>query len=194
MKRLGTILDACPDWQEIVPERFWPADLNHLPQGLVERIEALPDDRGMFLWGPQGAGKSFAAAAATKRLWAGGYDIAWTPFEELLLKLRDTYRPGSGSEWEILKPLCAVDVLAVDDLGVTVSADRQESDFSLRTFLVLLDHRLAHCRRTFITSNKAVEDLARSFDARIASRLCEACEIVKISGVDRRIGRAKGIG
>ncbi len=190
-KRRGTVTDTCPDWKDIMPERFWAADMSHLPAELVKRIEALPDDRGLFLWGSQGAGKTFAAAAAVKRLWAGGYDIAWQPFEELLLRVRDTYRGDGGSEWSIIEPLCKADVLVLDDVGVTVSADRQESDFSLRTFLVLLDHRLTHCRRTFVTSNRAIEDMGRSFDARIASRLCEACEVVKICGADRRVMRAK---
>jgi len=179
--------DSCADWREIIPELFWPAELVDLPAALVQRIEALPDERGLLLWGPQGAGKTYSAAAAVKRLWQNGYDIGWQPFEELLLKLRDTYKLAGGSEWEILKPLCGVDVLAVDDLGVTVGVDRQESDFSLRVFLVLLDHRLTHCLRTFITSNKSVEDLAKCFDSRIASRMLEACDIVKIAGRDRRV-------
>lgn len=189
--RAGTIKDTCPDWRVIIPERFWPADLGHLPEALVKRIEGLADDRGLLFWGPQGAGKTFAAAAAAKHRWAGGYDIAWQPFEELLLRLRDTYRGDGRSEWQVIEPLCLVDTLVMDDVGVTVSADRQESDFSLRTFLVLLDHRLAHCRQTFITSNKSIEDLGKSFDSRIASRLCQACDIVKIAGSDRRLVKEK---
>lgn len=185
------ITDACPDWEKIIPRRFWPADMSHLREVLVKRIEALSDDRGLLLWGPQGTGKTYAMAAAVKSLWTSGNDIAWQSFEELLLRLRDTYRGDGSSEWGIIESLCKVDVLALDDVGCTVSADRQESDFSLRTFLVLLDHRLAHCRRTFVTSNKAIEDLGRSFDARIASRLCEACEVVKICGSDRRADRAR---
>lgn len=164
--------------------------MSHLPEGLAKRVVGMEGtDRGLFLWGPPGAGKTYAMAAALKSLWAGGMCIAWQPFEELLLRLRDTYKPGGGSEWEIIEPLCEVDVLGLDDVGCTVSGDRQESDFSLRTFLVLLDNRLAHCRQTFVTSNKSIEDLAKSFDGRIASRLCEACNVVKISGADRRTAR-----
>jgi len=163
----------------------------HLPEALVERIKGLPSDRGLYLWGPQGSGKTYSMAAALKHLWVAGFDVAWQSFEELLLRVRDTYKPGGGSEWDIIHPLCDVDILALDDVGVTVSADRQESDFTLRTFMVLLDHRLAHCQQTFITSNKTLEDLRRSFDPRIASRICEACDIVKISGEDRRLVRAK---
>jgi DNA replication protein DnaC len=184
--------DASTGWREIVPQRYWPADLSHLPDGLVKRIQALPDDRGLYLWGPQGAGKTYAAAAAAKHYWTAGHDIAWQPYEELLLMLRDTYRNGGGSEWALIAPLCRADVLLLDDVGVTVSGDTQESDHSLRTLLVVLDHRLAHCRRIFVTSNKSVEDLGKSFDGRIASRLCQACDVLKITGPDRRMDLAGG--
>jgi len=107
-------VDGCPDWRGIIPERFGAADMADLPEGLSKRIEALPDDRGLFLWGPQGAGKTWTTAAAVKHLWSGGYDVAWQPFEELLLRLRDTYRSDAGSEWGIIEPLCKVDVLALD--------------------------------------------------------------------------------
>ncbi|MCL5279235.1 MAG: ATP-binding protein [Planctomycetes bacterium] len=190
-KYAGTVEDSCPDWRTIIPERYWPAELAHLPESLAERIRGLPDDRGLFLWGPQGAGKTYANAAAAKHLWGAGFDIAWQPFEELLLRVRSTYRPGGGSELDILEPLCQVDVLCIEDVGCTVAYDRQETDFSLRTFLVLLDHRLAHCRKTFLSSNKSIEDLAHNFDTRIASRICEACDVVRIAGRDRRADRLK---
>ena len=64
---------------------------------------------------------------------------------------------------------------------------QQESDFSLRTLLVLLDHRIEQNLATFVTTNKTIEDLAWSFDQRVASRLRQACEIVEIRGADRRI-------
>ncbi|MBN1508747.1 MAG: hypothetical protein JW955_18000 [Sedimentisphaerales bacterium] len=71
-------------------------------------------------------------------------------------------------------------------MGTTVRWDKQESDFSLRTFLVLLDQRLEACRPTFITTNKPLEQLGESFDDRTASRLIQACRIVKLEGRDRR--------
>lgn len=152
----------------------------------------MADDRGLYLWGPQGAGKTFAVAAVAKHLWRAGHTVAWQAYEELLLRLRDTYRSRGGSEWALIEPLCGADVLLLDDVGVTVSGDTQESDHSLRTLLVVLDHRLAHCRRTFVTGNKAIEVLAKSFDGRIASRLCEACEVLRLAGPDRRMSGQMG--
>lgn len=84
-----------------------------------------------------------------------------------------------------VKRMCG-DKLFIEDVGTTVSLDKQESDFSLRTFLVLLDQRLEACQPTFITTNKTLEQLGRCFDDRIASRLIQACKIIKLTGADRR--------
>jgi len=146
----------------------------------------------MFLYGSQGAGKTHACAAAVKHLWLQGWVAAWAPFEELLLRIRATYKRGGGSEWDVIKPLCEAEVFVLDDLGVTVSANQQETDFSVRILLVLLDSRLANCRKTFITTNKTVEDLGQTFDSRIASRIVELCTVLRLTGEDRRMAKAGG--
>jgi DNA replication protein DnaC len=105
----------------------------------------------------------------------------------LRLSIRDTYKPESErSELDILGPVTAVPTLFLEDVGVTVSLGRAESDFSLRIFETLLDQRLEHGRATFLTSNKSPEELDRSFDPRVLSRLCQACEILDLTGPDRR--------
>jgi DNA replication protein DnaC len=90
------------------------------------------------------------------------------------------------TEFDIIKQLVEIDRLFIEDIGTTVSNDRPESDFSLRTFLVILDKRLECCRATFITTNKSIEQLGESFDLRIASRLQQACVVIRLTGQDKR--------
>jgi DNA replication protein DnaC len=71
-------------------------------------------------------------------------------------------------------------------LGTTKSEGNIESDFSVRTLLVLLDWRLENCLPTFLTGNRPVEELAKTFDERVASRLLQACQVVKLTGGDKR--------
>ena len=74
---------------------------------------------------------------------------------------------GKGrSERGLVKRYQDVDKLLIEDVGTTVGTGSQESDFSLRTFLLILDHRLEHCKPTFITTNKSVDELGKSFDER----------------------------
>lgn len=116
-----------------------------------------------------------------------GKSVERISYEVLCLRLRDTYKTGSTkTELDVIKPLIEAEKVFVEDVGTTVSGGKQETDFSLRTFLVLLDQRLEQCRATFITTNKSVEELSKSFDPRVASRLQQACEIIQLLGKDRR--------
>lgn len=170
-----------------IPERFLHASYEDLPKQLQAHIRQLPNDTGLLLWGAPGVGKTYAMAALMRKFLKEGFDCKRIIWEELCLQLRNTYKPNSKTtEFDVIKPLFEVDKLFIEDLGTTVSNDKQESDFNLRTFLVILDKRIEHCRATFITTNKPVEQLAESFDTRIASRLQQACVIRRLAGQDKR--------
>jgi len=172
-----------------LPELFRSAEISNLGLVLKDKIASLPKDKGLLFWGEAGVGKSYAMAAIIKEIIRKNptSDIGRIAFEMICLKIRDTYKQGSKStELEVIKPLIAVDTLFIEDVGTTVSVGESESDFSLRTFLVLLDSRLENCRRTFVTTNKSIEELAKSFDSRIASRLQQMCEIIHLTGKDKR--------
>jgi DNA replication protein DnaC len=171
----------------VVPKLYLGARQEHLADALRRAMGELRADEGLLLWGPPGAGKTYAMAALARRYLVAGYAVQRIGFEMLLLLIRDSYKPASKeTELGIVQPLIDADKLFIEDVGTTVSLDKQESDFSLRTFLVLLDQRLEACRPTFVTTNKALEHLGRCFDGRVASRLIQACRIVKLEGRDRR--------
>lgn len=147
----------------------------------------LPDDKGLYLWGEPGRGKTHACCASVRHLWTQGWDVAHISYEMLALRIRDSYTSGSKtSELAVITPLLGVGKLVVEDVGTTVSIGQQESEFSLRTFLLLLDQRLEQCLATFVTTNKSVEELGKTFDQRVASRLLQACQVVKLMGEDKR--------
>jgi DNA replication protein DnaC len=182
------VADSCPAWEDEIPPRYRGAVLTDLPASIGECFLALPDDRGLLLWGPPGRGKTHAMCAFAKHLWTEGWEFWRITYEQLCLDIRATFGKGAEpSELEVVKPLWHVPKLFIEDVGVTVSLGQQESDFSLRTFVTLLDQRLEWCRATFVTSNKSIEELAKSFDERVASRLCQACEIIQITGEDKRL-------
>ena len=105
----------------------------------------------------------------------------------LCLEIRDTFKPkATDTEYAVIKKYLKPEVLFIEDVGTTKTIGEHETDFSRRTFLVLLDQRLEQCQPTYITSNKNVEDLGKSFDSRIASRIQQACEVCFLAGKDRR--------
>ncbi len=116
-----------------------------------------------------------------------GWDVECISYEMLCSRIRSSYQPeAKEAEYEIINSLLKPDKLFIDDVGTTVGGDNQESDFSLRVFLTILDQRMNQCMATFITANKPVEQLKVSFDARIDSRIEQACMIIKVAGEDKR--------
>lgn len=144
------------------------------------------NDTGTFLWGEPGRGKTYAMAVLAKKFISEGFIVRRIHYEELCLKLRDTMNPkATQTEWSIIEPLISCDKLFVEDVGTSKGIGAQESDFSKRTFLVILDLRLERHRPTFITSNKSVENLGVSFDDRVSDRL-GMFKVFKMSGESRR--------
>lgn len=84
----------------VVPQRYLPARLEHLPEGLQGVLRDLRGDEGLLLWGQPGAGKTYAMAALPRHYLTAGYDVQRIGFEMLLLRIRDSYKPA-GRETEL---------------------------------------------------------------------------------------------
>jgi len=173
------------EWLMAVPERFIKSDLSHLTDGLKAEI-CLDTDTGVILWGEPGVGKSYALCALAKDFITKGFIVKRINYELLCLQLRDTFKPtAKNSEWEVVEKLINCDRLIIEDIGTTRSIESKETDFSLRTLLVLIDMRMEHCRPTYISTNKSVESLAKSFDERIGDRF-RTFNIIKMRGDSKR--------
>lgn len=170
----------------VVRERFRHATLETLADKLRITLEGAPETESVYVWGTPGTGKTWALAALARRRIEQGYRVIRETWERLCLRIRDTYKPNAReSEWTIIEPLCECDLLLLEDIGTTTSVGRQETDFGLRTLLVIIDSRYEDCLPTLISGNKPVEEIAKSFDARIASRLKQGL-IINKTGKDKR--------
>ena len=172
---------------EAVRERYKDAKMGDLSKTLKDSLLTLPDTEGVYVWGKAGVGKTYALAALARHYIPQGYNVKRVSYEKLCLLLRDTFKPNSiQSEWQVVEPYLKCDKLFLEDISTTVSVGRQESDFSLRVVLLILDQRSEDCLPTYITGNKPVSELQNAFDSRIASRLRQG-KIIKLTGKDRRI-------
>lgn len=177
-----------PEQQElqyltIVPELYMNAEIAHLKPAL-QKAFSKDIDSGVLLWGTPGSGKTYAMSALAKKYISEGFISQRIHYEILCLKLRDTFNT-TITEWSIIEPLLNCDKLFVEDVGVTRSIGKAETDFSRKTFQVLLDIRLEHLKPTFITTNKSVENLGDSFDERISDRL-RTFEVFQMKDKSRR--------
>ena len=170
----------------LVGSLYLDAKLDDLDDAVRGELLALENGQDVFMFGPVGTGKTYAMAALIRHYINEGYEVKRINFDDFCVQVRSTMSPASKkTEWDLIEPLKDVDKLFIDDLGLR---GKQESDFSYVTLYSILNKRQERRLPTFISSNKGIEQLGLSFDARVASRLRTAV-IIEMTGPDRR--RAK---
>ena len=159
--------------------------------GVKKFAEAFPVvDKGLFLIGPPGIGKSHLAVAAMKAavLRTGARSLFY-PVPELLKLIRSTYdRVARMAEMDVLKPVLEADLLVLDDLGA-----EKTSEWVDETLNLVVNTRYNERRPTIFTSNYEDEEQSERGDTlvervggRVYSRLHEMCEFLEFGGVDYR--------
>lgn len=154
---------------------------------LVERYPVA--DRGIFLIGPPGVGKTHLTVAVLRALieQKGARGVFYDT-RELLRVIRSTYDPAlRESERDVLRPVMTADVLVLDDLG-----SEKTSEWVDETLNLIVNTRYSEKRLTLFTSNYVddpegpPESLLFRIGRRMRSRLHEMCEFIDLDGADYR--------
>ena len=136
--------------------------------------------RGMYIWGPVGTGKTYAAYAIMKRLGEIGIRATLYTSPDLMDKLRDDFQHKDSYNLDRL--LENRGVLIIDDLGA-----EKATEWVVEMLHRIIDKRYREVLPTIVTSNSSLDELSERVGDRIPSRLAEACDIVKLEGDDRRL-------
>jgi DNA replication protein DnaC len=134
----------------------------------------------LLMAGVVGAGKTYQAYGAVRRLVQSGIGVRWhaTTAADLYAGLRP--RPGVDSERE-LAAVSRCPLLLLDDLGAAKASDWTE-EITYR----LINRRYNHLLPTLITTNLAITDFRSYLGDRVASRLAQMTTRVEFEPVDRR--------
>lgn len=144
-------------------------------------------DKGLFLWGPPGTGKTFLSSIILTEI------IIRKAIEGKMVKIsrqffnriKSTFNensPDFGDAQMIEKEFAEVDMLVIDDFGV-----QRDSEWELETLYNLVDSRYEAQKFTIFTSNiDPFVSMKNKYDGRILSRITEMCRIMEISGADYR--------
>lgn len=144
--------------------------------------EFVENDRGLYLWGLRGRGKTHLAYAAYKKINKKS-ESRFINAAELLLEIRNTFNLHSeDTEKDIIDKYSEAEYLFIDDLGA-----EKITDYSLQTIYLILERREKFNKnKIFITSEISLKDIAVNLNDRIASRIAGMCERVEIQGIDWR--------
>ena len=147
-------------------------------------------ERGLFLLGPPGVGKTHLVVAVLRDVvrYRGARAIFYDT-RELLRIIRHTYDPVvQATEIEVLRPVMEADLLVLDDLGAEKTSEWVEETLNL-----IVNHRYSEKRVTVFTSNYEDKPDASDPDTllcrigfRMRSRLHEMCEFLDLDGADYR--------
>lgn len=156
--------------------RFAAAD----PSLLVPQLKELPVESCILLAGPTGTGKTFQAWAWWQR-WAlatGVYGFQPARFyneADLMELIRRTY---DGEPFG----LPASELVVIDDVGTA-----RATEWVAEQFHRIIDQRYRDCLPLVVTTNLVGKEFRDRVGDRLASRLVEMCEVVKLGGGDLRL-------
>lgn len=160
-------------------------------------LATLEAGRGLYLWGPRGAGKTHAACRLLKA-WVARHTSAegWCSARFLttvgwLDGISATYGTRASAE-EAYQRAAGARVLVLDDLGKLTASS---SAHAVGKIFRLVDDRCTAHRPTVFTSQYDLARLAERLTAgadtetpdAIVSRVFESCEQVRLDGPDRRL-------
>lgn len=163
-----------------VPELYLGARLSDSPIPLT-------GDESIYFWSTEpGTGKTHLAWAyyINERFKNEKQRPLFSTFGALQLRLRASMNVEGETENQIIKEFSTRNLVILDDLGGLRAGNA--SDYSLSMVFEILNNRYSWERQTIITSNKSLEEIEQTFDARIASRLIGMCRVIELSGEDRR--------
>lgn len=143
--------------------------------------EFLSNNRGLFLFGSAGSGKSHLAKAAYNEL-KKKYSCKFISMPELLLEIRETFRSKSSELAVIDYYTDEQEYLFLDDLGA-----EKISEYSVQTVYLILSRwerrfETKEKSKLFITSNYDLDTISKPerMGDRISSRIVGTCVIQKM--------------
>jgi DNA replication protein DnaC len=177
-----------------VPVRF--RDQVDVPPEIAGWAAAGTSAQGLYLAGPVGTGKTHAAWMAVG-MWCratgvvprdedrqedyqGGRRFRPTVIFTRMTDLLDDLRPGDDAR-QRARDCQEADLLVLDDLGA-----EKASEWTQERLYSIVDDRYARCAPLIVTGNLPPGVLAGQTGDRVASRLAEMCQVVPMTGADRR--------
>ena len=155
--------------------------------------QALEHGYGMYIYGDSGTGKTHLTACMCNELMAQYRQCLFTNFFEISKLIRSTWNGNTDSE-SVIKRICEVDFLFLDDLGTEALTKNGEDNWLQGQVFDIINKRYNNKKPTIFSSNYSMNELIsdRGMMAKTVDRIGEmSTAMIKLSGESyRRKGKA----
>ena len=150
--------------------------------------EALSNGYGMYIYGGSGVGKTHLTACMCNDLISQYKQCLFTSFFEISKLIRATFSFNSDGE-EMVKRICDVDFLFLDDIGTERVKKNGEDSWLQEQVYDIINKRYNNRKPTVFTSNYSLNELIteRGLMEKTVDRITEmSTAVIKVSGTSYR--------
>lgn len=169
------------------PKRYEHADWKDVPPKVKDYFKSHAyQDKGLYIFGKVGTGKTHILYAIKKKVRDGGGTMLIWNVANLLYEIKQDF--SRDDKRDPIDDLCGESakifprIYALDDIGA-----EKPSDFVIETLYRIINDFYVDKRPIILTSNYSLGELAERIGERTASRIAEMCSIVELGGDDRRM-------
>ena len=150
--------------------------------------EALANGYGIYIYGNSGTGKTHLTACICNKLIDTYHQCLFTNFFEISKLIRSTFNRNTEAE-SIIKRICDVDFLFIDDLGTEILKKNGEDNWLQEQVFDIINKRYNNRKPTIFSSNYSLNELIeqRGMMEKTVDRIMEmSTAIIRINGASYR--------
>ena len=146
--------------------------------------QALENGYGMYIYGDSGTGKTHLTACMCNELMSHMHQCLFTNFFEISKLIRSTWNGNTASE-DVIRRICEVDFLFLDDLGTEMVTKNGEDNWLQGQVFDIINKRYNNRKPTIFSSNYSMNELItdRGLMKKTVDRIGEmSTAMIKLSG------------
>ena len=150
--------------------------------------QALENGYGIYIYGDSGTGKTHLTACMCNELMSNFHQCLFTNFFEISKLIRSTWNGNADSEG-VIRRLCEVDFLFLDDLGTEMVTKNGEDNWLQGQVFDIVNKRYNNKKPTIFSSNYSMNQLIteRGLMAKTVDRIGEmSTAMIRLSGESYR--------